>query len=48
MFSYLVKWSDEDSDSQLRYFEYLSDAEKFVKILSEENENKKVELTEVY
>lgn len=48
MFSYLVEWSNEDSDSRFRYFEYLSDAEKFVKILSEEDENKKIELMEVY
>ena len=48
MFSYLVEWSNEDSDSRFRYFEYLSDAEKFVRILSEEDENKKIKLMEVY
>lgn len=48
MFSYLVEWSNGNSNSKFKYFEFLSDAEKFVKILSEEDGNKKIELMEVY
>lgn len=49
MYSYLVRWRDKDSPEHVvRYFEYLSDVEKFVKKLEESEDVQDIHVTEVY
>ncbi len=49
MYSYLVRWKDKDSSENIvRYFEYLSDVEKFVKKLQENEKVQDIHVTEVY
>lgn len=45
MYSYIVSWS-YDSRRWFKYFEYLSDAEKFVKKLSKKSTNTNIKLEE--
>lgn len=45
MYSYIVSW-DYESKHWLRYFEYLSDAEKFVKKLKSKTDTSNVKLEE--
>lgn len=49
MYSYVVKWIDTEGCEHIGpYFEYLSDAEKYVKVFSDETNVQKVNIVEVY
>lgn len=49
MYSYVVKWVDTEGREHIGpYFEYLSDAEKYVKVLNDEASTQKVNIVEVY
>lgn len=49
MYSYVVKWIDTEGHEHIGpYFEYLSDAEKYVKVFSDKTNVQKVNIVEVY
>lgn len=49
MYSYVVKWTDVEGHKHIGpYFEYLSDAEKYVKVFSSGTNVQEVNIVEVY
>ncbi len=49
MYSYVVKWIDAEGREHIGpYFEYLSDAERYVEVFSDGTNVQKVSIMEVY